>query len=142
MATITHDGTDGTTTLYLDAQPIGQNQQPRVDLPEGENRISLAPTSNWNVETQGDFDEFTLWKGVLNPEQLASLYAVGNPSAALSVSRSGSQVTISWPTTAAGFTLESASSLPSASWTPVAGVQNNSVTVNASTGTQYYRLKR
>jgi hypothetical protein len=142
MITITHDGTDGTTTLYLDGQPVGQNKQPRVDLPAGENRISLAPTSNWNVTTEGDFDEFTLWKGVLNPEQLASLYAVGNPPVQLSVSRSGSQVTISWPTTVAGFNLESAASLPATSWAPVTGVQNNSVTVNASTGTQYYRLRK
>jgi len=111
-------------------------------LPAGENRISLAPTSHWNVATEGDFDEFTLWKGVLNPEQLASLYAVGNPPVQLSVSRSGSQVTISWPTTVAGFNLESAASLPSISWAPVTGVQNNSVTVNASTGTQYYRLRK
>lgn len=142
MVTITHDGTDGTTTLFLDGQPIGQNQQPRVDLPAGENRISLAPTSNWNVDVAGDFDEFTLWKGVLNTSQLAALYAVGNPSVALSVSRSGSEVTLSWPATAVGFTLESAASLPATTWTPVSGVQNNSVTVNASTGTQFYRLRK
>jgi hypothetical protein len=94
------------------------------------------------VDVVGDFDEFTLWKGVLNTSQLATLYAVGNPSVALSVSRSRSEVTISWPATAVGFTLESAASLPASTWTPVSGVQNNSITVNASTGTQFYRLRK
>ena len=97
---------------------------------------------NWNIDTEGDFDEFTLWKGVLNPEQLAGLHAVGNPSVHLSVSHAGSQVTVSWPATAAGFSLESAASLPSNNWTPVTGVQNNSVTINAGAGAQYYRLRK
>lgn len=142
MVSITFDGADGTAALYLDGQPIAQNAQPRVDVPEDQARISLAPTSNWNIDVGGDFDEFTLWKGVLNPEQLASLYAVGNPSVKLGITRAGSQVTISWPATASGFILESAESLPAANWAPVTGVQNNSVTINAGVGTRYYRLKK
>jgi len=40
----------------------------------------------------------------------------------------------------AGFTLQSAGSLPATVWSPVDGVVNNQVTVDASVGTQYYRL--
>jgi hypothetical protein len=39
-----------------------------------------------------------------------------------------------------GYVLHSADNLASPSWTPVPGVVGNSVTVNTSTGNQFYRL--
>jgi len=69
--------------------------------------------------------------------------AVAAPAAppALGIARSGSSVTISWPPEVAGFTLEGAAALPGG-WSPVPGVQNNSVTVPAGTGAQYFRLRQ
>lgn len=144
MATITYDGADGgATTLYLDGQVIGQSAQPRADLAEEDRQISLAPTSNWNVDVGGDFDEFTVWNGVLNSEQMQQLLSVGIVAAPkLSVTLNGGSVTISWPADASGFTLESASALPSAAWTAVTGVQNNAVTLNPAGQNQFFRLRK
>jgi hypothetical protein len=143
MVTITHDGSNGGTTLYLDGQIIGQNSQPRVDIAEGEYQISLAPTSNWNVDVGGDFDEFTVWNGVLNSAQLQQLLSVGVVTAPkLSISLQGSSVTISWPPDVTGFTLEGADSLPASTWTPVPGVQNNTVTITVDGKDQFFRLRK
>jgi hypothetical protein len=63
----------------------------------------------------------------------------GQPT--LSIIGSGNSVTISWPTSVAGFTLQSTPSLTSPiTWTPVSGVANNSVTVGSTTGNVFYRL--
>jgi hypothetical protein len=60
----------------------------------------------------------------------------------LNYSLSGTSLTLSWDPTVTSLVLESATQLPTtpSSWTPVSGVVNNSVTVDASTGKQFYRL--
>lgn len=69
-------------------------------------------------------------------------------SVSLSVRRVGSDVEISWPTSASGFVLESVSALsPTATWspvgqTPVVSGDNNVVTVPISSGNQFYRLRQ
>ncbi|HKS37020.1 MAG TPA: hypothetical protein VJW76_07515 [Verrucomicrobiae bacterium] len=68
------------------------------------------------------------------------LYSMPRPT--LSVSVSGNSLTVSWPTSEAGFTLESANSLANPAWGPVGGVTNNSVTVTATPGNKFYRLRR
>lgn len=139
MVTVTHDGADGTTAVYLDGQHIGQNVAPGTDVPADQNRISLAPTSNWNVDTAGDFDEFTLWKGVLNPSQIADLHALGAPPA-LTVRLEGSQVTLSWPASATGYTLQTTTSLVGGTWANVPGVAGTSVTLPVGTANAFFRL--
>ncbi len=60
----------------------------------------------------------------------------------LAVTQNGGNIVVSWPSAIAGFTLQSASSLSSPiSWSTVAGVANNSVSLPAS-GTTYFRLKK
>ena len=68
------------------------------------------------------------------------LAMVGPPS--LSYSLSGTQLTLSWPAEVTGFTLESAPSVPAASWTPVSGVVSNQVTIDASIGMRFFRLRK
>ena len=143
MATITHDGSNGKTTLFLDGQKIGQNNQPRADIPVGAAQISLAPTSHWNIDIGGDFDEFSIWNGVLNVNQLQQLLSVGiMPDTRLSVALKGSAVTIFWPANTSGFVLEGAYNLASGTWTVVSGVQNNSYTANADGRAKFYRLRK
>ncbi len=65
---------------------------------------------------------------------------------ALSISRSGNNVLISWPASADGYGLEAAGTLSAPVWTPVADVPavaagQKTVTVSASAGPKYYRLK-
>lgn len=66
----------------------------------------------------------------------------GSEPPSLSVTRTASQITISWPASFTGFTLESSSALPASSWTTVSGVVNNSVTVTPSDLAKFYRLRK
>ena len=89
------------------------------------------------------------WQGG-NPQTFVSSFSVSTasqaPSPSLTVARDGSSVVISWPASAAGFTLQSTSSLGAPDWkavsdTPVQDGQNLKVTVTP-TGTSFYRLKQ
>jgi hypothetical protein len=60
----------------------------------------------------------------------------------LSVSRSGTSITLSWNPGVSGYLLESADQLPSGSWNAVAGVTNNSVSITPADGNRFYRLKK
>jgi hypothetical protein len=87
----------------------------------------------------------------------AAMVALGGPSGAgiplvippttatpqaptLVISLSGINLTISWPASAAGFTLKSTSILNSPNWQPVPGVANNSVTLPIGAASQFYAL--
>jgi hypothetical protein len=61
---------------------------------------------------------------------------------AISLARSGSSITISWPVAASGWTLQSTPSLINPSWQTVSGVVNNSATVTFSPGDLFFRLAR
>ena len=68
-------------------------------------------------------------------------------SESLSLAPSGTNVVVSWPVYPAGFVLESAPGLAPANWatvsaSPVVAGQNNRVTLDASTGTRLFRLRR
>ncbi|NWF86174.1 MAG: Ig-like domain-containing protein [Bryobacteraceae bacterium] len=124
---------------------------------------SINDVNNWLGRSQwpdgmfsGTYDEFRIWDGALSAEQLAANYAAG-PNAIpepterpeLTVSRSGTSVTIGWPTSATGFVLESSTSVGAgASWTAVdtsgavdQGGQRR-LTVTAEGTSRYYRLRK
>ena len=58
----------------------------------------------------------------------------------LSIVPNGVNVTVSWPTAAAGWVLVTTPSLSAPSWTAVPGVANNSVTVTAGGGNAFFHL--
>jgi hypothetical protein len=61
----------------------------------------------------------------------------------LSITRSGSNVILSWPEDVSGWTLESSTDLGiSDLWDPVIGVSNNSVTVPLNGSKEFFRLKK
>jgi hypothetical protein len=79
----------------------------------------------------------------------APLHPVGAPgqSVALTIERSGGNVMVSWPLTVFNDVLESSPVLSPASWTPVTvtpatAADRKSVSLPASGGSQYFRLKR
>ena len=70
-----------------------------------------------------------------------------NPVPRLSATRAGKNVVLSWPAASSGFILESAATLSTPAWstvttTPVVNGTLNSVTVDASAGTRFYRLRK
>jgi len=66
---------------------------------------------------------------------------VGGPAPTLQISRSGSNVVISWDAAATGFTLKSKNALSDATWTTV-GTQNPTTIPAPTTGNRYYRLEK
>jgi len=78
---------------------------------------------------------FSIW------ELQVSAQGSTNTLPSLAVARSAQGVTLSWPAETTGFTLESADALPATVWTPVVGVDNNSVTVQPA-GSRFFRLRK
>lgn len=115
--------------------------------------------SQWNdAMFQGSFNEFRVWDGPLTPNQVSLSYQAGpntlpdfnatTTKPQLSVSQAAGKVVISWPTTATGFSLESATSLPATAWTTVdisgateaSGVKSLTLTPDGSA--KFYRMKK
>jgi hypothetical protein len=91
-------------------------------------------------------------EGTMTADQAAALGAatadgIPAPTASsppkLNSSVNGHNLTISWdPNSATGFSLESTDSLAKPAWAAVTGVVNGSITINAASGTSFYRLKK
>jgi hypothetical protein len=78
---------------------------------------------------------------------IATLFLEGLTRPGLTITRSGSNAIISWPSAATGFVLEKSSSLSPASWSAVTETVTEangtkSVTVAAGTGQTFYRLRK
>ncbi len=141
MITITYAADQQAATLFLDGQPITTAVRTLNDVPADANQISLAPSSNWGIDVGGDFDEFTVWNGVLLASQISDLFDPNAGPVTLSIQLDGQTVLISWPATAQGFTLESADSLLAPNWTAVPGVTDNQVEVELSDHQRFFRLR-
>ena len=90
-----------------------------------------------NPQSAGSYTAGLNGKGILEAEVVAEVGGVK-----LSAVISGFNLIISWPTGAAGFNLESTDRLPATSWTPVAGIQNNSVSLPIGAGNKFCRLRK
>ncbi len=64
------------------------------------------------------------------------------PSLRLTASLGASGVTISWPGTLSGYTLESTTNLLKPTWVAVQGVANNSITFSGGQSKQFFRLRQ
>lgn len=85
-----------------------------------------------------DSDFYFTWVDFTQPLTLSTPVA---PE--VSIVRSGSSVTLSWPAAVTGYVLETSSDLTAASWTAVPGVVNNSVTLPLTPAVlkQFFRLR-
>jgi len=98
-------------------------------LPQADNQAKVrfrfvqAGTSSW-------------WFGIDN----FGLYSI--PSPKLSIARVQGKVTLSWPTDAAGFTLQGCSALTNPQWAAVSGVVSNTVSLTIGANNQFFRLFR
>ncbi len=124
--------------LYLQARvnddPVESKRIELYRLPQADNqpavrfRFAHAGTDSWYF----GLDNFGLY----------SMSAPPPERPALSIARTGDTVTISWPASATGFTLEASPALAPAVWTPVGGVTGNSVSVPTTGNTGYFRLRQ
>jgi hypothetical protein len=101
----------------------------------------------------GSVDEFRIYNGLLAPDEIQASDVIG-PNALLAtnatvkVTRNGSNVVLSWPVAAAGFSVQGKSTIVGGSWQTVTnaptlvGTNNWQVTVPATGGPQFLRLWR
>jgi hypothetical protein len=101
---------------------------------KGEINLRNKPEQGTNSPTQINF--YTV---ISHPAPVADpTTPVGGQAPALSIQRSGTELTISWAPATAGFTLQETTSLPASSWSP--GPTGNPVNVPITGNAKYYRL--
>lgn len=134
-----------TVSMYLDGKPRGSFSQPVGVGADKTTQIGSSSPTTTSEGWLGNLDEIAFYSDALDASEIWSHYLamVGpNGPPTLEYSLLGTQLTLSWPVDVTGFALESAETLPGTSWTPVSGVVSNQVTVDASVGMQYYRLRQ
>jgi alpha-L-arabinofuranosidase len=143
----------GYISLYTNGVLAGINNavtDPLTDVATNETYIGRS------VYTQDPYgslilDEFRIWNGALTPLQIAASQVLG-PNQVLSANSptlaaaiSGTNLTLSWPLAAAGFTLESTTNLAANAWTSVSATpqivsSQCQATVPLSGSAQFFRL--
>lgn len=117
---------------------------------------SLPDTDNWLARDEwrdpmfnGNYDEFRIWNGALTSGQVANLFKAGPNVVAgpeLKISKSGNQLTLTWPANATGFILQSTTDLGVA-FAPAGGSPSvvnglNVLTITPSGARTFYRLRK
>ncbi|MBA4150204.1 MAG: immunoglobulin domain-containing protein [Verrucomicrobia bacterium] len=136
-----------TAKLWINPAPatFGNLAPPAPDLINTNgNNLAQLNTFGFNQAAQNPsvmvLDEVrvgTTWEAVTPPGT--------STSPALQLIRSGGNVTLSWPSENTGFILEAATTLSSPTWTTVPHTMegsNNTATVNAGSGNQFFRLTK
>jgi hypothetical protein len=110
--------------------------------------------SNWNDPAfNGTFDEFRMYDGAMSDADVAAEFAAG-PDAlpgtakpSLAIERNGTKVVFTWPADATGYGLQSSPDITSTTWTAVSGTPTvvngkNTLSIDATATTQFFRLKK
>ena len=134
MSTVTYDGTTTQLSMYYDGVRVANTtfggSGPFADAPA---EVHAGNPSNWNEEFDGKIDEFSVWSGVLAPEQIGGLYLHNDVQqtellqASALVDRATGQITLSnlspnAITNLVGYEITStAGSLVPGSWTTITG---------------------
>ena len=135
----------GIVTYYWDGNQIGT----RTQAVGGTTGLTTQLGSSLNASARegwiGGMDEVALYSTTMAPSAVLSHFLAMTappPPPSIAYSLSGANLTLSWPADATGFSLQYTPTLPASAWTPVSGVVNNQVKVDASHGNGFYRLKK
>jgi len=130
----------GHTRIYLDGQLVGDNPNAGTWAwdPAQPLEFGKSHDSYWH-RLDGFLDDVQIFNRTLSQAEVTALV---NPGAALQISKTGNQISISWSD--AGFALEENSDLGNANgWSPVAGGATSPVTITApASGNKFYRLHK
>ena len=138
------------SSQFLNPETQGE---PRVRRKYDVTASQVGKPLKWTVSYREGGVTIDLWLFSTNPDLMDQYTQTDldqlliNPRPKLAVSRAGRNALLSWPASTSGFVLETASILSPPSWTlvttptVVVGDQN-SVTVDATSGTKFYRLKK
>jgi len=130
--------------LYLNGVEVASGT-PSATIVQNSHEISVGSRQNgagaYDLNFNGKIDDVRLYNRPITPREVKSLSEFGvRPP--LSISRSGGTVTVSWPVSFTTYVLEASDVLPGTTWNAVAGVVNNSVTLSAGPGNQFFRLRK
>ena len=98
------------------------------------NGLPVTLSSPW----VGGIDNVAFYSKALTPGEVNAHYAA-MVGLNISMSRSGSDLNLSWPASTPGSVLESASQI-TGPWTAVPGVDGNRATVSAGAGVRFFRI--
>ena len=153
--TSVYDPPAGYIALYVNGVLAVQNTAVTVPFSSVNDLYSYIGRSLYSGDSYFDagIDEFRIYNGVLHADEITAsqvlgpnqLLSFGSP--AINVSLSGSNLTLAWLLSSAGFTLMSRTNLASGAWTAVAQapqiVGNQwQVTVPISGNAQFFRLQQ
>ncbi len=132
----TYDG--ATWKLYRNGLQVASSAAAVGALPVLNGDWAVGATGNgWTNNFAGGIDEVAIYDKALTPNQIGTHYVMGRAGTiAITISRSGSNVIITWP---AGTTLQQAN-LVSGPYADVPGSPTSPLTVPA-VGTKYYRWR-
>lgn len=151
---LAYDADDRSAYLYLNAvlMDIQSADWPMASVPDVNNWIGRAQYAG-DPLLNGRINELRVYNGLLTPSEIAANLAAG-PDAAIAgvsltiVDNGDGTITLSWPLSASGYTLESSAMVgPLESWTAVSGtpVEDGDfyrLTLQADEIYLYYRLSQ
>jgi hypothetical protein len=145
----------GYVALYTNGVLVSQNSAVTKTFASVNDIYSFIGRSLYSGDTYMDvsLDEFRIYNGALNTNQIAATQALGpdqllvTNSPSLSTAIAGGSLTLSWPLASAGFTVQTRTNLILGAWTPanlvpqIVGGQWR-VSLPVAGREQYYRLQQ
>lgn len=151
--------------IWIDGQLFLEGVNSTTPVPTDFTKIWLGAgggaQGGASLNMHGLIDDFAIFGTALTGAEITNLYTGTLPSALpanaktlaywdfnapvaappLTITHSGSSITITWPASATGFRLRSAPAI-TGPFTDVSGVSGNSYTINNPAGTSFYRLEK
>ena len=144
----------GCVAIYLNGVLAGADDYVTIPMSGVQAVRNIIGADNWpDPGMQGAIDEFRIYNGALQADEIAATQALGPnqllsaASPTLGATISGANLTLSWPLASAGFNLQWATNLSPSLWTnglPAAQIVGGQwqVTLTVSGPSLYYRLAR
>ena len=129
------------------SQALAPFISPRIDdNPAESKRIELfrLPAADNQPKVRFRFaqDGTDSWYFGIDDFGLYSIESSSGTSPTLTISKGTGGITIQWDPAITGYTPETSTSLPSSNWSPILGVQNNSITVQVDSAARFFRLHK
>jgi Concanavalin A-like lectin/glucanases superfamily/Immunoglobulin I-set domain len=137
-------------STYVDGVLVGQTDISSLGNIDNGGPVVIGQDPTGLYPEAGGFmlDDIGLWRRALTPLEAAQIESAGrsaghsfdtvSPTVTMTISKSGSSVTISWPS---GTLYQSDSVGPGAVWTAVAGASAPSYTFTPTGSSKYYRVQ-